>query len=185
MKNLLILTFVTMIAGLSTNVQASHENDRLQTAVTQSSDTAKTRVQVQIYELLLAYYKIKDALVASNANKASIATTTFDSALKLITINQMTAEEGRLFAQLGSKLGGDVQHIQAASGIEQIRESFASLSDNMYALVKAFKANNGQTVYFDYCPMKDRHWLSAEKAIKNPCYGKQMLTCGSIEETIK
>jgi hypothetical protein len=28
------------------------------------------------------------------------------------------------------------------------------------------------------------HWLSSEKAIKNPYYGSAMLTCGEVTETI-
>jgi hypothetical protein len=33
--------------------------------------------------------------------------------------------------------------------------------------------------------MKKMYWLSSEAAIKNPYYGKMMLTCGSVTETIK
>jgi len=32
--------------------------------------------------------------------------------------------------------------------------------------------------------MKKAVWLSNEKAIKNPYYGSQMLTCGKVVETI-
>jgi hypothetical protein len=29
------------------------------------------------------------------------------------------------------------------------------------------------------------YWLSSEAVIKNPYYGKAMLTCGKVTETIK
>jgi len=31
---------------------------------------------------------------------------------------------------------------------------------------------------------KGANWLSKEEAVKNPYYGSQMLTCGSVQETI-
>lgn len=42
---------------------------------------------------------------------------------------------------------------------------------------------SAQPVYLDYCPMKKSYWLSSEKAIQNPYYGKEMPACGSIEKT--
>jgi hypothetical protein len=33
--------------------------------------------------------------------------------------------------------------------------------------------------------MKKAIWLSSENTVKNPYYGKQMLTCGSLQETLK
>jgi len=62
-----------------------------------------------------------------------------------------------------------------------------SLSKNMYELIKVSKSET--PVYYQHCPMandgKGANWLSKENAIKNPYYGSQMLTCGSIVETIK
>ncbi|WP_317044539.1 hypothetical protein [Maribacter sp. 4G9] len=44
-------------------------------------------------------------------------------------------------------------------------------------------------VYIQKCPMannnKGAFWLSMEKEIKNPYYGDQMLTCGSIIDSIQ
>lgn len=43
-------------------------------------------------------------------------------------------------------------------------------------------------VYLDYYPKYDGgkggNWLSKEKGIKNPFYGKFMLTCGKVIEII-
>ncbi len=79
-------------------------------------------------------------------------------------------------------------HISAnADKIDHQREHFETLSKDVYDLVKAFPA--GQTLYQAHCPMyndgKGAIWLSETKAIKNPYYGKKMITCGSVKETIK
>jgi len=39
-------------------------------------------------------------------------------------------------------------------------------------------------LYQQYCPMKKSYWLSKDAAIKNPYYGKQMLTCGKVSDTL-
>jgi hypothetical protein len=57
----------------------------------------------------------------------------------------------------------------------------------MYVLIKA--ANPNEAIYYQNCPMynkgKGANWLSKDNAIKNPYYGKEMLTCGKTIETIK
>ena len=61
------------------------------------------------------------------------------------------------------------------------------LSKDVYDLVKAF--GGGQVLYKNFCPMyndkKGAIWLSETKTIKNPYYGKKMLTCGSVQEELK
>jgi len=45
----------------------------------------------------------------------------------------------------------------------------------------------GKTVYLEYCPMADDNnggfWLSYDKKINNPYFGKAMSTCGEVTET--
>ncbi|HCN85107.1 MAG TPA: hypothetical protein DIT07_16040 [Sphingobacteriaceae bacterium] len=67
--------------------------------------------------------------------------------------------------------------------IKHQREHFAAFSNNMIALAKVSKLSS-QPIYQLYCPMKKSSWLSSEKTIKNLYYGKAMLTCGSILQTL-
>jgi Cu(I)/Ag(I) efflux system membrane fusion protein len=45
------------------------------------------------------------------------------------------------------------------------------------------------TLYVQKCPMANNNkgavWLSREKDIRNPYYGEQMMTCGSVIEEIQ
>lgn len=78
--------------------------------------------------------------------------------------------------------------IITAKDIEQQRSAYARLSDEFIALVKKAGVKNGE-LYRNHCPMafdgKGASWLSPSKEIRNPYYGEEMLTCGSVEETIK
>ena len=129
------------------------------------------------YQLLQSYYNIKNALVAGNANMASIKAEEFVKTINGIDpkiINETT--RGALLKDAGN--------ISEKKNIISQRESFATFSINMYTLVKATKLTT-DSVYYAYCPMKKSYWLSSEAAIKNPYYGNMMLTCGSVKETIK
>ncbi|TAN20457.1 MAG: DUF3347 domain-containing protein [Chitinophagaceae bacterium] len=57
------------------------------------------------------------------------------------------------------------------------RKILASLSTAVINLLKAHKPQNVMP-YIHYCPMKKAYWMSNSKAIRNPYYGKQMLSCG-------
>ena len=79
------------------------------------------------------------------------------------------------------------EHIGDNSGkIGHQREHFVMLSKDINDLIKLFGTK--QKLYQDYCPMADEGkgaiWISEVKEIKNPYYGSNMLTCGSIKKTL-
>jgi hypothetical protein len=120
--------------------------------------------------LLSSYYDIKNALVNSDAPAAAARAGDF---LKLISLKSYQ-----------DKLAFNARHISESKDIAHQREHFAALSADFYKLAKAVKLS-GQPIYYDYCPMNKTYWLSASKDIKNPYYGKQMLTCGKVSDTIE
>ncbi len=128
-------------------------------------------------QLLHSYYDIKNALVSGNGGAASSSAGDFIKALNGFddkTINEDTRKA----------LLKDAAEISESKDIKHQREHFANFSTNMYALAKATKLT-AEPVYYDYCPMKKSYWLSSDKSIKNPYFGKAMLTCGKVTETIQ
>lgn len=118
-------------------------------------------------QLLKQYYELKDALVNSDAVSASFKIT-----------DVLNAGASKITEVTQKKL------VAASKDLEKQRIAFAALSLEMYLLAKKEKLTT-DTIYQAYCPMKKMYWLSQEPAIKNPYYGKKMLTCGNITETIK
>ena len=146
------------------------------TAFIQKSLAQDSTQQYQLSQLLTQYYGIKDALVAGNANTA-----TFKAGAFIKTVNGIDYKlisEGNINILLK-----DATSISEDKDLEKQREHFAALSGNMAALAKSVKLST-TPVYQAYCPMKKAVWLSNEKAIKNPYYGSQMLTCGKVVETM-
>ena len=138
----------------------------------------------QTQSLLDSYYDIKNALVNSDATTAAAKASQFSKILSSVDMKSMPKEEMTAFMGLQDKLEFDAKHISETKEISHQREHFANFSTNLFKLAKAVKLTK-EPVYYDYCPMKKSYWLSDNAAIKNPYFGKQMLTCGAIKETLK
>lgn len=137
-----------------------------------------------INKVLAAYLEIKNALVNDDNKLANQKAIVFTALLKEVNSTQLDAQQKATWAKYGEKLRYDGDHIGESAAIAHQREHFASLSKNMYTVIKELKAN-ASPVYMQYCPMKKASWLSESEEIKNPYYGKSMSECGKVTETLK
>lgn len=115
------------------------------------------------------YIGLKDALVASNQDDAKKAASELQNSLANVNNGKMVADEAA--------------KVVSAANLEDQRKAFSDVSDMMAMLVKDGKLSMG-IIYLENCPMAKASWLSNEKEIKNPYLGEDMLTCGSVKETI-
>jgi hypothetical protein len=138
-------------------------------------------------EVYSTYFALKNALVASDGSTAATQAKSLFDAVATVKMEVLNPDQHTVWMKFQQKLSGDAGKIKDTQKIKQQREHFVSLSKNMYELMKVVKPET--TVYYDHCPMyndgKGGNWLSTEKAIKNPYYGKEMLTCGKVTETLK
>jgi len=134
--------------------------------------------------LLNNYYEIKNALVNSDAAKAASAATSFVNAAKSVDMKALSENDRKAFMVVQENLKADAQSIASSDKTDVQRKAFASLSGNIYTLAKSVNLS-ADKIYQQYCPMKKMYWLSDEAAIKNPYYGKTMLTCGNVTDTLK
>lgn len=143
--------------------------------------------QNPLSEVYSAYFALKNALVASDGPAASAQAKILYDAIAVVKMEAMQPAHHSVWMKFQPKLSADTEKIKNTEKIKPQRESFASLSKNIYEVMKVVKPEI--VVYYDHCPMyndgKGGDWLSTEKAIKNPYYGNQMLTCGSVKETLK
>lgn len=138
----------------------------------------------QTQSLLTFYYDIKNALVNSDATVAAAKATEFSKALSSIDMKSLPKSKMTAFMGFQDKLAFDANHITKSKEISLQRNVFANLSSNLFKLAKVIKLTT-EPIYYDYCPMQKSYWLSDNAVIKNPYFGKQMLNCGTIKETLK
>lgn len=120
------------------------------------------------------YITLKNALVASDFQKAKSASESLVKAIHNVKGSDKVHTEAAKVAQAGS--------------LENQRKAFTALSNEMTILVKGADISMGE-LYLEYCPMANGntggYWLSNQKEIKNPYFGEKMLKCGSVKEIIK
>jgi hypothetical protein len=139
-------------------------------------------------DAVTAYLHLKNALTSDNSKEAAEAGKHVQEAFQKLDNATFVADQKKVYDDVKDQIKEHAEHISTNAGnLVHQREHFDMLSQDMYDLVKTVKPN--QTLYKDHCPMfndkKGATWLSEVKEIKNPYYGKKMLTCGVQQEEIK
>ncbi len=147
------------------------------------SFTLATAQSASLKPIVDNYFLLKDALVKSNSKSTSVSAEQILTSVKDVDMPSLTAEEHTVWMKIVDALTNDAKAIAATQDLKKQRESFKSLSQNIYAVLKV--SHLEQPIYYNHCPMLDVNWLSTEKGIKNPYYGAHMLTCGKTIETLK
>lgn len=203
-KTIFIISVITAIAVISCNSNSSDKesntdmiHDSMPMPMKQNAQPDKNikmvattftsvdpAVASYIKTLVTEYLSVKNALINSNETEAATASGKMYDAMKTFDKSLLSADQKKIYDDVEADLKEHAEHI-SKSKIEPQRELFATMSKDMYDLVKAFGA--GMTLYHDHCPMYNdgSMWLSETKDIKNPFYGDKMMTCGSVEEMMK
>ena len=137
----------------------------------------------QLNPIFENYFLLKDALVKTNGKEASQKAKIVLTSISAVKMEILKTDEHMVWMKVYQSLTNDTKSISETQDIKKQRSVFNSLSKGIYELIKVSKPT--EAVYYQYCPMKKMNWLSKENTIKNPYYGSQMLTCGSVVETIK
>lgn len=128
------------------------------------------------------YIQLKDALVASDQNKAASSAGSLHTTLQKFSEGGDTAQAAAVNAAIHAAA------IAAATGIDAQRATFSALSNQMAELIKAADIASG-TVYLTFCPMANddqgAYWLANEQEIRNPYFGEKMMKCGVVKSTIQ
>ena len=138
-----------------------------------------------ITPIIKDYLALKNALVADNDRAAANAGKQLFANLNKVDMKTIPANKHKEFMDIFENAKENAEHIGDNAGkIDHQREHLASLSKDVSDLIALFGTT--QKLYQDYCPMyndgKGAVWISEAKAIKNPYYGNQMLTCGSVKK---
>ncbi|MBC9929085.1 DUF3347 domain-containing protein [Chitinophaga qingshengii] len=164
-----------VLAACGNNAAKTNNSDSTQQATTPAAAPAALQLKDdQLNAVYQQYQLLSQALVKGDAAAAKIAANALEAGARELTGAEQTVKTAA--------------SIIAAADIEAQRAAYATLSNDLIALVKKSGLNSG-ALYVDFCPMalndKGGYWLSSEKGIQNPYFGDQMLTCGEVKETIQ
>lgn len=152
---------------------------------TEQQEVKEVAQNFSIAPIVKDYLVLKNALVADNDRAAANAGKQLFANLNKVDMKTIPANKHKEFMDIFENAKKNAEHIGDNAGkIDHQREHLASLSKDVSDLIALFGTT--QKLYQDYCPMyndgKGAVWISEAKAIKNPYYGNQMLTCGSVKK---
>lgn len=120
------------------------------------------------------YLKLSTAITEGDVTAAKVSAAAIETGAQHVT-------SGKILAETAKK-------IMKAKDIDSQRAIYARLSNNFIILVKKSGLASGE-LYIQHCPMalsdQGANWLSSNQEIRNPYFGHQMLTCGSVQKKIK
>ena len=154
---------------------------------TEQQEVKEVSQNFSIAPIVKDYLVLKNALVADNDRAAANAGKQLFANLNKVDLKTIPANKHKEFMDIFENAKENAEHIGDNAGkIDHQREHLASLSKDVSDLIALFGTT--QKLYQDYCPMyndgKGAVWISEAKAIKNPYYGSQMLTCGSVKKEL-
>ncbi|MGL2986384.1 DUF3347 domain-containing protein [Flavobacterium sp. RSSA_27] len=140
---------------------------------------------VNIEGIVSAYLNLKNKLVNDDASSAAENAKLLITAINTFGTKDLDANQKKNFMDIAEDAKEHAEHIGDNAGeIAHQREHFVLLSKDINDMIKLFGTK--QKLYQDFCPMADNNkgaiWISETKDIKNPYFGSDMLTCGSIKE---
>ncbi len=139
--------------------------------------------------LLANYYRLKDAFVASDDALAAANAKALIASADTLNLQEVKADSSivEMAKQYIGSISSEAKALVAEPNLEAKRKSFQMISDNMYDLVRTVHFDK-EIVYHQFCPMAfndaGAYWLSQTADIKNPYFGKKMLTCGEVKDSI-
>ncbi len=157
--------------------------------IAKDEQTNHGEFKVQLTGVLRAYFRLKDALVASDAKQAGSKAMETGKALDGVNMKLLTDKTGmEVWMKQLPVLRKAVKEIAGQTDLEKQRNEFSGFSQALYQCVKTFGLDH-VTAYYQYCPMaeenKGAYWISDTKEIRNPYLGKDMENCGETRETLE
>ncbi|UBZ09130.1 DUF3347 domain-containing protein [Leeuwenhoekiella palythoae] len=187
MASAMLLTAFTSISckeGNKNEPAAPMSNEMHQESMDDKDDMAMNENQ-GAKAVLQDYFKLKDALVETNNDKAKQLGATLASTLGSFDASSYSDSEQQELKDIIEDATEHAEHISESDMAHQ-REHFKILTKDVTDMVAI--TGTEMNVYEQYCPMYDNNkggaWLSMNEEIRNPYFGDKMLKCGKVQREI-
>ncbi|HHC78912.1 MAG TPA: efflux RND transporter periplasmic adaptor subunit [Flavobacteriia bacterium] len=143
----------------------------------------------QLGKVVSAYIQLKDALADDNTNLAQKEAQQVTKALNNVNMLLLLGDAHNSWMKSLKPLKEASTAIANSQEIGTQRKAFLILGKQLSEAIKTLgvETENKQPLYLEFCPMADDNkggvWLSYDKEIKNPFFGKAMPTCGEVKAT--
>ena len=158
-----------------------HEINKMTTTMEVPSDFSD-----QLKAVFNDYISLKIQLVNSDAIASAKAATMLNENLQKVDMSLVSGDAHLEWMKDLEVLEKTSRAIADDESLENQRILFSPLSDQLYNTLSRFQVD--VQAYRQYCPMamnnEGAYWLSTSEKIRNPYFGDQMLTCGSVKDEL-
>jgi uncharacterized protein YdbL (DUF1318 family) len=186
-KYVAIAAFAVLTSCGGSSANSPVEETKKDEPLAQSKNSSD--FNLKFTDLLNNYYHLKDAFVLSNSEMVTSSAKLLVSSADGFKVEEVKADSSIVEMAKGylQTVSAEAKALSQEKDIEAKRKSFQMISDAMYDLVRTVRFDK-DVVYHQFCPMAfndaGAYWLSATADIKNPYFGKKMLTCGEVKDSI-
>jgi Protein of unknown function (DUF3347) len=193
------LVVVVFAAGCSGNKKEGTKNheghDQMDHAKTEATNPVEIKVfesvdvsvKTQLNGFLTDYFVLNQALIEDNQDGAKAAASKLAETVTKFDMSKLAGEQMDFYHAQEAKLVKGLKGISASADIEETRIELSTISESIYALVKAYHPNESE-LYYQFCPMAKNGdgatWISNTSEVINPYMGQRMLKCGSTQEKL-
>lgn len=179
-------SMMNLEGGIS-NVGHQHSSEMPEIIINQKVTSTK-EIKKTLEPLIKNYIDLQTALANDDLKTAKKQLIIIKNNLNKVDVGLFKKESQDIWMQFDDRINKSINLMENDKNIENFRKSFLDLSVTYVALVEVFGSFN-KKLYVVNCPMannnKGADWLSFEKEVRNPYYGKSMLTCGKIKKEYK
>lgn len=151
------------------------------------TSTTPQKFKEQLTAIARTYLLVKDALVASDQQKAAANVNAMLGKAEKVDMSLVKDKAHVYWMEQLNAIQAHAKKISASKDIEEQRKQFDFLSQTLIKSLKVFGVES-DTFYVQHCPMANANngaaWLSKHEKILNPYFGEKMLSCGMVQDTI-
>jgi len=135
------------------------------------------------------YLKLKNKLTQDDADIQSNVKD-IQKSLKNIDMVLIMEDAHNVWMETLKSMNKNLKLLSSAVNIEEQRTLFLRISKSLSDVTRKLgvEMKDNQPLYLEFCPMannkKGGYWLSTDKEIRNPYYGKKMAKCGEVKQEI-
>jgi hypothetical protein len=141
------------------------------------SASGPEKVDNAMAPVLVSYLKIQTALASDSMAGVPEAAHTIAAASAKVDLQGMPEKSVPHYEEMLAAIAKASEALAAATHLEEARARFKDLSQPM-AMWGTMSKPAGVNVM--YCSMAKAKWLQDEGPVRNPYYGKSMLSCGEV-----
>jgi len=191
MKKLFYIVPVLFLSACGGN-KSKEDKAAEPAAVETKTPAVSAAFNASFEELLNKYYALRDALIADDTTAANTAATSLITASSQVKLDELKSIDTSNIIIPTAKtysdgIASESKGLIGETDIQEKRKSFQMISAGLFDFVRTVRYDK-EKVYLLHCPMAfdnaGADWLSSNTEIKNPYFGKKMLTCGAVKDSV-